>query len=50
MICEHRVLTTGQITQLAFGTSRAATAAPLPDDEPPGERGVFRSFGLRGVP
>jgi Replication-relaxation len=26
MICEHRVLTTGQITQLAFGTSRAATA------------------------
>ena len=26
MICEHRVLTTGQVTQLAFGTSRAATA------------------------
>jgi hypothetical protein len=26
MLCEHRVLTTGQITQLAFGTSRAATA------------------------
>ena len=26
MICEHRVLTTGQITQLAFGTTRAATA------------------------
>jgi len=26
MICEHRVLTTAQITQLAFGTSRAATA------------------------
>ena len=24
--CEHRVLTTGQITQLAFGTTRAATA------------------------
>jgi hypothetical protein len=26
MICEHRVLTTGQITDLAFGTTRAATA------------------------
>jgi Replication-relaxation len=26
MLCEHRVLTTGQITQLAFGTTRAATA------------------------
>ena len=26
MLHEHRVLTTGQITQLAFGTSRAATA------------------------
>ncbi len=26
MICEHRVLTTDQVTQLAFGTSRAATA------------------------
>jgi hypothetical protein len=26
MIHEHRVLTTGQITQLAFGTTRAATA------------------------
>ena len=26
MICEHRVLTTGQVTQLAFGTGRAATA------------------------
>jgi len=26
MICEHRVLTTGQITQLAFGTTRATTA------------------------
>ena len=26
MICEHRVLTTGQVTQLAFGTTRAATA------------------------
>ena len=26
MICEHRVLTTGQLTQLAFGTTRAATA------------------------
>ena len=26
MICEHRVLTTGQITQLAFGTTRAVTA------------------------
>lgn len=26
MICEHRVLTTAQITQLAFGTTRAATA------------------------
>ena len=26
MIYEHRVLTTGQITQLAFGTTRAATA------------------------
>ena len=26
MICEHRVLTTSQITQLAFGTTRAATA------------------------
>ena len=26
MICEHRVLTTAQVTQLAFGTSRAATA------------------------
>ena len=26
MLYEHRVLTTGQITQLAFGTTRAATA------------------------
>jgi hypothetical protein len=26
MICEHRVLTTGQITQLAFGTTRTCTA------------------------
>ena len=26
MICEHRVLTTAQVTQLAFGTTRAATA------------------------
>ena len=26
MLHEHRVLTTGQITQLAFGTTRAATA------------------------
>jgi len=26
MLCEHRVLTTGQVTQLAFGTTRAATA------------------------
>src|ERR1700684_97480 len=26
MIHEHRVLTTGQITQLAFGTTRAANA------------------------
>jgi hypothetical protein len=26
MLCEHRVLTTGHITQLAFGTTRAATA------------------------
>jgi hypothetical protein len=26
MICEHRVLTTSHITQLAFGTTRAATA------------------------
>ena len=26
MIHEHRVLTTGQVTQLAFGTTRAATA------------------------
>ena len=26
MIYEHRVLTTGQVTQLAFGTTRAATA------------------------
>jgi Replication-relaxation len=26
MICEHRVLTTGQVTQIAFGTTRAATA------------------------
>ena len=26
MLCEHRVLTTAQITQLAFGTTRAATA------------------------
>ena len=26
MICEHRVLTTTQVTQLAFGTARAATA------------------------
>ena len=26
MICEHRVLTTAQVTQLAFGTGRAATA------------------------
>jgi hypothetical protein len=26
MLAEHRVLTTGQITSLAFGTSRAATA------------------------
>src|ERR1035441_1670502 len=26
MIHEHRVLTTGQITQLAFGTTRACTA------------------------
>src|SRR5579875_1115892 len=29
MLHEHRVLTTGQITQLAFGTSRAATARLL---------------------
>jgi hypothetical protein len=26
MLCEHRVLTTAQVTQLAFGTTRAATA------------------------
>ena len=26
MLCEHRVLTTAQVTQLAFGTARAATA------------------------
>ena len=29
MLCEHRVLTTTQITQLAFGTTRAATARLL---------------------
>jgi Replication-relaxation len=29
MICEHRVLTTTQVTQLAFGTPRAATARLL---------------------
>jgi hypothetical protein len=29
MLHEHRVLTTGQITQLAFGTTRAATARLL---------------------
>src|ERR1700727_1362451 len=29
MLHEHRVLTTGQVTQLAFGTSRAATARLL---------------------
>jgi hypothetical protein len=26
MLCEHRVLTTAQVTQLAFGTTRAAAA------------------------
>ena len=35
---------------MASGVRPAATTAPEPDDEPPGERAMSGSRGLRGVP